>query len=86
MASVASGVVPRYPGKQVPPAAKLVSQSGLVAVQLPNPGAQTALVQEFAALQLKSVLASAQALSPHAAQLLSVPSWVSHPGSDVQSA
>jgi hypothetical protein len=57
-----------------------------VTSQLPNPAAQTALAHELALLHVKSVLASAQALSPHPAQSVSVPSDVSQPGSDVQSA
>src|SRR6185295_2241829 len=83
-ACVASGVVSRYPGRQVPPPAKLASQSGLVMSQLPNPAAQTALAQELALLHVNRVLASVQALSPHAAQSRSVPRAVPQHGSDVQ--
>src|SRR3954452_5380161 len=54
---VSSGGVPRYPGRQAAPAAKLASQSGLAASQLANPAAQTALAQELALLQVKTVLA-----------------------------
>src|SRR5215831_7272996 len=73
---VASGVVPRYPGKQVPPLAKLVSQSGLVLSQLPNPAAQTAALHELALLHVNSVFAIAHDGSPHPAQSESVPRYV----------
>ena len=48
--------------------------------------AQTALVQPLSLLQLRNVFAIVQDKSPQPAQLLAVPSIVSHPGAEVQSA
>src|SRR5262245_46184879 len=62
---VASGVVPKYVGRHAPPAAKLVSQSGLATAQLAYPAAHIALAQELALLHVNTVLAIVQALSPH---------------------
>src|SRR4051812_30765806 len=83
---VARGIVPTYAGRQVPPPAKLASQSAAAPSQLAYPAAQTALAQELALLHVNTVLASGHDLSPHAPQLRSVPSAVSQPGSGVQSA
>src|SRR5690242_18166828 len=62
------------------------SQSGELRSQFAYPTAHTALVQPLALLQLNSVFAMAQDRSPQPAQSVSVPSCVSHPGSEVQSA
>jgi hypothetical protein len=62
------------------------SQSGALRSQFAYPTAQTALVQPLALLQLNIVFAIAQAGSPQPAQSVAVPSVVSHPGAEVQSA
>src|SRR4029077_17650232 len=62
------------------------SQSRELRAQFAYPTAHTALVQPFALLQLNSVFAMAQDRSPQLAQSVSVPSVVSQPGSEVQSA
>jgi hypothetical protein len=64
----------------------IASQSGDLRSQFAYPTAQTALVQPLALVQLNRVFASAQDRSPQAAQSVSVPSVVSQPGAEVQSA
>ena len=87
--AVANRDVPYRPavlGQQVAPAAMTASQSGELRLQFAYPTAHTALVQALALLQLNSVFAMAQDRSPQPAQSMSVPSFVSDPGAEVQSA
>src|SRR3954469_10590986 len=81
---------PRYCGRQPPvPAAgdaTVVSQSGLVVLQLAKPTAHTEALHPRPSLQVYMVLLSAHAGSLQPPQLGSLPRKVSQPGSLVQSA